>query len=150
MGGGAGGVEVSMALNHRLKLERQQAGKHDAAQCSVSLFSKGQILQGHTPSARSKFLRLAKVCPPVFVPSFAVGWCWGAESRGGGGDHSIFKPRMLSWTDLGHTLEPDLNSPTACQRSSIIDCLCHRGVCMQQDVCVYVWGVYLKGVCGAE
>ena len=64
VGGGAGGVEVSMALNHRLKVERQKAGKGDAAKCSVSLFSKGQILPGHTPSARTKFLRLAKVgCP---------------------------------------------------------------------------------------
>ncbi|KAL3145556.1 hypothetical protein ABBQ32_003381 [Trebouxia sp. C0010 RCD-2024] len=60
VGGGAGGVEVSMALNHRLKVERQKAGKGDAAKCSVSLFSKGRILPGHTPSARTKFLRLAK------------------------------------------------------------------------------------------
>lgn len=61
VGGGAGGVEVSMALNHRLKVERQTAGKTDEAKCSISLFSSGQILQGHTPSARRKFLRLAKV-----------------------------------------------------------------------------------------
>ena len=61
VGGGAGGVEVSMALSHRLKVERQKAGRSDAAKCSVSLFSKGHILQGHTPSARSRFLRLAKV-----------------------------------------------------------------------------------------
>ena len=84
VGGGAGGVEVSMALNHRLKLERQRAGKHDAAQCSVSLFSKGQILQGHTPSARSKFLRLAKVCSPVFVPD-GGGGKGGMRGGGGGG-----------------------------------------------------------------
>lgn len=77
VGGGAGGVEVSMALNHRLKLERQRAGKHEAAKCSVSLFSKGQILQGHTPSARNKFLRLAQVCSPMC--------CHVWNGRGGGG-----------------------------------------------------------------
>ncbi|KAA6421181.1 MAG: water dikinase [Trebouxia sp. A1-2] len=60
VGGGAGGVEISLALNHRLKSERQKAGKHEEAKCSVSLFSKGQILQGHTPAARHKLLRLAQ------------------------------------------------------------------------------------------
>jgi len=62
VGGGAGGVEISLALNHRLKSERQKAGKHKEAKCSVRLFSKGQILQGHTPAARHKLLRLAQVC----------------------------------------------------------------------------------------
>ncbi len=62
VGGGAGGVEISMALNHRLKAERQKAGKQEQAKCSVSLFSNGHILQGHTPAARHKLLRLAKVC----------------------------------------------------------------------------------------
>ncbi len=61
VGGGAGGVEISLALNHRLKIERQKAGKHEEAKCSVRLFSKGQILQGHTPAARHKLLRLAQV-----------------------------------------------------------------------------------------
>ncbi len=61
VGGGAGGVEISLALNHRLKIERQKAGKHGEAKCSVRLFSKGQILQGHTPAARHKLLRLAQV-----------------------------------------------------------------------------------------
>lgn len=62
VGGGAGGVEISLALNHRLKAERQEAGKQEAAKCSVSLFSKGNILAGHTPAARRKLLRLAMVC----------------------------------------------------------------------------------------
>ena len=62
VGGGAGGVEISLALNHCLKTERQKAGKHEEAKCSVILFSKGQILQGHTPAARHKLLRLAQVC----------------------------------------------------------------------------------------
>ena len=61
VGGGAGGVETSLALNHRLQAERQQAGKLHQAKCRVTLFSKGHILQAHTPAARRKLLRLAKV-----------------------------------------------------------------------------------------
>ena len=60
VGGGAGGVEISMALNHRLKVERQASGKADTAKCHVSLLSQGLLLQGHTPAARRKLLRLEK------------------------------------------------------------------------------------------
>ena len=63
VGGGAGGVEISLALNHRLKEERSAAGQADAADCSVSLFTSSHILTGHTPAARRKFLRIAQVCP---------------------------------------------------------------------------------------
>lgn len=63
VGGGAGGVEISMALNHRLRTERAASGKAEGAKCSVQLLSQGHILQGHTPAARRKFLRLAKVWP---------------------------------------------------------------------------------------
>ena len=61
VGGGAGGVEVSLALNHRLKQERLDAGKGGAAECSVSLFTSSHILTGHTPAARRKLLRIAQV-----------------------------------------------------------------------------------------
>ena len=63
VGGGAGGVEISLALNHRLKEERSAAGQAGAADCSVSLFTSSHILTGHTPAARRKFLRIAQVCP---------------------------------------------------------------------------------------
>ena len=70
VGGGAGGVEISMALNHRLKVERQASGKADTAKCHVSLLSQGLLLQGHTPAARRKLLRLAKVscCYILLLP----------------------------------------------------------------------------------
>ena len=61
VGGGAGGVEISLALNHRLKQERLDAGKGGAAECSVSLFTSSHILAGHTPAARRKLLRIAQV-----------------------------------------------------------------------------------------
>jgi len=68
-------VEISLALNHRLKAERQKAGKHEEAKCSVSLFSKGQILQGHTPAARHKLLRLAQVCCTTTILAFLLPHC---------------------------------------------------------------------------
>ncbi len=92
VGGGAGGVEISLALNHRLKTERQKAGKHEEARCSVRLFSKGQILQGHTPAARHKLLRLAQVrctttlaswlfhCAQVLLAFSAMEWLTGFMS----------------------------------------------------------------------
>ena len=61
VGGGAGGVEVSLALNHRLKQERLNAGKGVAAECQVSLFTSSHILTGHIPAARRKLLRIAQV-----------------------------------------------------------------------------------------
>lgn len=53
-------MELSLALNHRLRQERQAAGKK-GADCTVELLTSGQILPSHTPAARRKFLRIAKV-----------------------------------------------------------------------------------------
>ena len=61
MGGGAGGVELSLALNHRLDVERAAAGHTADNRCLVKLLSGGEILQGHTPAARRKFLRIMQV-----------------------------------------------------------------------------------------
>ena len=61
MGGGAGGVELSLALNHRLEVERAAAGHAADSRCLVKLLSSGEILQGHTPAARRKFLRIMQV-----------------------------------------------------------------------------------------
>eukprot|EP00891_Asterochloris_glomerata_P005153 jgi/Astpho2/5153/Aster-06363 len=58
VGGGAGGVELSLALNHRLEVERAAAGHAADRRCLVKLLSGGEILQGHTPAARRKFLRI--------------------------------------------------------------------------------------------
>ena len=61
MGGGAGGVELSLALNHRLEVERAAAGHAADSRCLVKLLSSGEILQGHIPAARRKFLRIMQV-----------------------------------------------------------------------------------------
>ena len=72
VGGVAGGMEISMALNRRLKVERQASSKAATAKCRLSLLSQGETLQGHTPAARRKFLRLAKVCCYYKTSMF----CW--------------------------------------------------------------------------
>ena len=47
VGGGAGGVELSLALNQRLRQERRMIGK-EAAACCITLLTSGHILPGHT------------------------------------------------------------------------------------------------------
>ncbi|CAL8466157.1 g5693 [Coccomyxa elongata] len=60
VGGGAGGVELALALQYRLHKELQQSGQPAATKVHVKLFCKGQLLQQHTSSARMKFLRIIK------------------------------------------------------------------------------------------
>ena len=56
VGGGAGGVEIACALQWRLLREREQAGI--TAPLTTVLVSKGPMLRGVTPYARSAFLPL--------------------------------------------------------------------------------------------
>ncbi|KAK9835460.1 hypothetical protein WJX74_000508 [Apatococcus lobatus] len=54
VGGGAGGVELSLALHYRLGLDCPAAG-HE-----VMVISRGTLLPGHVSTARRKFLRIMK------------------------------------------------------------------------------------------
>ncbi|PRW20680.1 water dikinase [Chlorella sorokiniana] len=58
VGAGASGVEVACALQYRLQKERRAAGI--TSSLTVSLVSRGPILQGLTPYARRAFLPLLK------------------------------------------------------------------------------------------
>ncbi|KAK9840782.1 hypothetical protein WJX81_004350 [Elliptochloris bilobata] len=58
VGGGAGGVELALAVRHRLETEARAAGLPAARRATVALYCKGGILASHVPAARRKFLRL--------------------------------------------------------------------------------------------
>ncbi|KAK9902254.1 hypothetical protein WJX75_009733 [Coccomyxa subellipsoidea] len=60
VGGGAGGVELALALQHRLNRELQDHGLPAARKIIVKLFCKGGLLQQHTRYARNIFLRVLK------------------------------------------------------------------------------------------
>lgn len=77
VGAGAAGVELAAALQYRLSLERQRVGC--AAPLSVSLVSRGPILQGLTPYARRSFLTLLEVGGPGWA-GLPVGCLTGACS----------------------------------------------------------------------
>jgi selenide,water dikinase len=58
VGGGAGGVELSLAMHYRLRHERQCAGR-DPAGLHVALFTAGRsILPTHNTSVRQRFERI--------------------------------------------------------------------------------------------
>ncbi|KAK9804423.1 hypothetical protein WJX72_011939 [[Myrmecia] bisecta] len=60
VGGGAGGVELSMAVEHRLELERQAGGRPDSLRAKVKLYTQNRMLELHVPAARAKFLHIMK------------------------------------------------------------------------------------------
>ncbi|MDZ7893300.1 MAG: selenide, water dikinase SelD [Rhodoferax sp.] len=57
VGGGAGGVELCLAMQHRLRVETQAAGRAAIAP-QFSLFTSGGLLPTHNPGVQARFTKV--------------------------------------------------------------------------------------------
>ncbi len=57
VGGGAAGVEVTLAMRHRLRTLAQERGRNPDAY-SFTVITKGELLEGHNASVRRRFRRI--------------------------------------------------------------------------------------------
>jgi len=66
VGGGAAGVEVTLAMRHRLRT-LAQAGGRDPDAYSFTVVTKGELLEEHNASVRRRFRRILKERRVAFV-----------------------------------------------------------------------------------
>jgi len=66
VGGGAAGVEVTLAMRHRLRTLAQARGRNPDAY-SFTVITKGELLQEHNASVRRRFRRILKERGVAFV-----------------------------------------------------------------------------------
>ena len=66
VGGGAAGVEVTLAMRHRLRTLARERGR-DPGALSFMVITKGQLLEDHNASVRRRFRRILKERGVAFV-----------------------------------------------------------------------------------
>jgi selenide, water dikinase len=66
VGGGAAGVEVTLAMRHRLRTLAQDRGRNPDAY-SFTVITKGELLEGHNASVRRRFRRILATRDVTFV-----------------------------------------------------------------------------------
>ncbi len=71
VGGGAAGVEVTLAMRHRLRTLAQERGR-DPDAYSFTVITKGEILEDHNASVRRRFRRILTERGVTFVEHDAV------------------------------------------------------------------------------